>query len=291
MPPLSLLLPLIVHQLLHAVLPALALAAVVMAAGVLLGGVKQAPSAAALGLGAGAALGLWLSDAMELVPGNPTWNRLPWAALAALWVGHIARLPELQPAAGWLLRAAAAIVIAWVGIPSSMRAEFDWLAPVVAAVIFAHWAILERLAADPPDGSIPLCLALVFLTAGAVLIHAGSARLMDVAVVLASALTGLALVAWWRRADAGGAVPAVAVALPLLMLMGQRETFSEIPWYGFALPALAPLLLAEALPLSSWHGPRPQLTRLLVILLLLAVPLGVAFYLAQAAGPLDLGGE
>jgi hypothetical protein len=269
----------------------LALAAAVMAAGVLLGGAKQAANAAALGLCAGASTGLWLSDALELVPGNPIWNRLPWAALAALWLGRITRLPELQPAACWLLRAATAIVIAWVGIPLDMRAEADWLAPTVAAVIFTHWAILERLAAEPPDGSVLFCLALVFVTAAAVLIHAGSARLTDVAIVLASALTGLAVVAWWRRVDAGGAIPAVAVVLPILLLMGQRETFSEIPWYAFALPALAPLLLAEALPLSSWHGRRPQLARLLVMVLLLLPPLGAAFYLALAAGPLDIGGQ
>jgi hypothetical protein len=285
MPPLSL----IVEVLRYAVFPALAVAAVVMAAVVLLCGPKQAPLGAALGLSAAVALGLWLREALTLVPGDSAWNRLPWAALAALWVGRVARLPDMQPAPGWLLRAGTAGLIALVVIPAGLRQEIDWLMPAFAAVVFAEWAILERLAAEPPDGCVPFCLAVVFLAAGTVVIHASYALLMNVAIVLASALTGLALVAWWLRADASGAIPAAAVMLPGLSLLGQQETktFSDVPWYAFALPALAPLLLAEALPLSHWQGKRQRLLRFLLMLLLLLVPLATAILLAHQAGPLD----
>jgi hypothetical protein len=283
MPPL----PLMMDVVLKAVLPALGLAAVVMASVVLVCGSKRAPLGAALGLSAAAALGLWLRDGLTLVPGDSTWNRLPLAALAALWVGRVARLPDLQPCAGWLLRAAIAGLIALVVIPASPRQQIDWLAPAFAAVVFAQWVILERLAAEPPGGSVPFCMALAFLGAGGVLIHAQSARHMDVAIVLASALAGLALVAGVWRADASGAMPAVAVTLPALMLLGQQENVSEVPWYAFALPALAPLLLAETLPLTHLPGTRPRLLRLVLMLLLVVVPLAAAFYVANVAAPLD----
>ena len=71
--------------------------------------------------------------------------------------------------------------------------------------------------------------------------------------------------------------------------MGQQETFSDVPWYTFALPALAPLLLAEALPLSHWQGTRLHVLRMLLMSLLMLLPLAAAMYLALDAGPLDFG--
>jgi len=281
--------PLILDALLYTVFPALCLAAAVMGAVMFLAGAKHGPLAAALGITAGTALGLWLRDSLTLIAGDSSWNRLLGAALAALWVGRVARQPGLQSCAGWLLRAAASALISWVVIPAETRLSVDWLAPAFAIIVFALWALLEQLAAEPPDGAVPFCLAATFLTAGAVLIHAGSARLMDTSVVVASALAGIGAVAWWRRVDAGGAIPAAAVLLPGFLLMGQQETFSDVPWYAFALPALAPLLLAEALPLSQWQGTRLQILRMLLMLFLMLLPLAAAVYLAQEAGPLDFG--
>src|SRR5436853_7041095 len=123
MPPLHLILDLV----LGAILPAFGVSVVVTAAVIGLLGTRHVPVAAALGLSAGAALGLWLREALTLVPGDSPWNRLPWAALAALWVGRVARLPDLQPSAGWFLRAAAAVGIAWMVIPAETRQEIDSL--------------------------------------------------------------------------------------------------------------------------------------------------------------------
>src|ERR1019366_8828206 len=143
-------------------------------------------------------------------------------------------------------RGAAALGIAWWVIPVDAR-EVVWLAPSFAAVVFLEWVVLERMTAQPPDGSVAFCLAMAFLTAGVVLLFAGIARWMEAAVVCASALAGIGLVAWLRRADVSGIVPAAAVLLLGLLLMGQRETsVTAIPWYAFALAALSPLMLALA---------------------------------------------
>src|SRR5206468_2372711 len=125
----------------------------------------------------------------------------------------------------------------------------DWLAPAFAAVMLAQWLLLERLASELPDGSVPFCLAVVFAAAGIVLIYDHSLRFMNIAMVLASALAGLAVLAWWSKADIGGAIPGVAVMLPGLLLVGQQTTSNRLLWYVYALPVVAPLLLVEALPL------------------------------------------
>jgi hypothetical protein len=273
---------------LWAVLPALAVAIVVTAGVALLGGAKQATLAGALALAAAAAVGFWCCATVPLVPGESAWNRLPWAALGALWVGRVARLPNMEPAAGWLLRAAAAVLITLLVVPSSLRSQHDWLAPGFAALVFALWVTLDYQAATMPGGLVSLLLAVVLAGAGGVLIHAGSALFMNVAMVLASALAGIAVVAWWFRLDVGGAMPGAAVMLPGLLLAGHQETFSELPWHVFALPVLAPLLLAEASLFSQQQEASGRVVRAALMWLLTLIPLAVALYIANAVAPLEL---
>jgi hypothetical protein len=293
-------------MLLWGVLPALAAAGLVMAALDRLGGPKQAPAAAALGLSAGAVLGLGLraaaplfsppspsplfaalGGALNLTNGESTWNRMSWTVLAALCTERLARALDTYANDGWLLRGATAVGIAWWLIPERDHEALIWLAPSLAAVVFVEWELLARLAVEPPDGSVLLCLALAFMTAGTVLLYASIGRLMEAAVVCASALAGVALVAWWRRADASGAVPAAAVLLPGLLLMGFRETSVEtIPWSAFAVAALAPLMLVGTWPIRHWPGVPRYVARVLLVL----IPLIAAVLLAQQAGPLDLPG-
>jgi hypothetical protein len=276
---------LVLDALLYAVLPAALVAAVLTAAAAWLGGAKFAPAGAALGLAGGVLLGGWLRDTLTLEAGTSAWNRLPWAALAALAVGLAARWPRLPRLAGWPLRALAAVAAAWWVVPPEVRSEVTWLPAALAAVMLAEWALLEPLAARPPGGSVPLALALTAFVAATVLICANTARLTDAATVLAAALGGVAVVSWWRRSDAGSAVPGVVVLLPGLLLMGQQTTYSEVPWQAFATAAGAPLVLAVTLlpPLHSWQGTRLHLLRWALLL----VPLAIAGGLAVQSGELE----
>jgi hypothetical protein len=266
----------VVDMMLKAVLPAALVAAVLMAAVTFLAGVKLAPLGAALGVAGGFFAGTWLRGALPLAPGDSAWNGLPWAALAALAGGLVVRLPRLPPPAGWLLRAATAAGAAWWSVPAELWKETPWLPAAFAVTILIEWVLLEFLATRPPGAEVPWALALTALVAAAVLVHAGSARLMDIATVLAAALFGIGAAAWWQRADGGGAVPGAVIILPGVLLMGQQETFGDVPWPAFAAAAAAPLVLA--LPLL----PQPLL-RLALIL----VPLAVAVVLAAQAGPLE----
>ncbi|MCI0682402.1 MAG: hypothetical protein L0Y71_09875 [Gemmataceae bacterium] len=273
---------LIAEVLLKAVLPAAALAALLLGVIEFLGGKQSVAAAAALALAAGVGLGFWLCGTVELASGSSRWNQLPWAALAALGVGVSLRLPGVPSAVAWITKAVCAAAIAWFVIPPETRADGWWFVPGFAVVVFAEWALLERLAARPPDGSIAAALALSALTAAAVLVHAGSTRLMEANIVLAAALGGLSAAAWWRRLDVGAAVPGAVVLLAGVALFGQQSTYTEISWTAFLLAAAAPLTLAVSLPLWRLHGARLLLVRLALLL----PPLVAAAVLAAEAGPL-----
>jgi hypothetical protein len=298
----------IVPTVLYMVLPALAAAAIMMAAVGRIGGSKQAPSGAALSLMVGAFVGVWLRDALPLVvdggspkaflsvlpdvltlvSGESSWNRLPWAVLSALCLGLVAHLADAYSGDGWLLRGGVAIAIAWALIPEDLRERLVWLAPAFAMVVWAEWVILDRIAAQPASFSVALSLTLSLLAAAGVLIHAGTARLMDATLVQACAIAGVLLVACCRRVDVGGAIPALAVALPGLLLMGQLTQAEEkMHWAAFALPACAPLLLVATMPVTHWPKLRLHLVRLALVL----IPLAFALYLAHEAAPLDFGEE
>jgi hypothetical protein len=301
MPPWSILV-----EELYMVLPALLAAAMVMAAVELLGGAKQAPAAAALALMTGAILGLWLRDAgklfvddkadlawgalpsaLSLISGESSWNRFAWAALGALCAGRVVYLADVHAQDGWLLRGGAAIAIAWWVIPETSRDEIIWLAPAYALIVWLLWFSLDKLAAQPASSSVAGCLILSLFTAAGVLIYAGTKRLMDANVVLALALVGITLVAFLRGVEFGGVIPAIAVLLPGILLMGQqtRSAEREMHWCAFALPAFAPLALAVTLPFSHWPRWRVHLLRLVLIL----IPLVIAMVLAREAGELDWG--
>src|SRR5262245_24283859 len=149
----------------NAILPAFLAAAIVTGAVAFIGGAKQARTGAALGLIAGVALGFWLKHTLPLVPGDSTWNRLPWAALIALAVGRFAHLADSQSADGWILRAVASFGIAWWVVPENVRADIPWLMPAFAATICANWLLLEPLADQPGNASVAVCVTLTFLIA------------------------------------------------------------------------------------------------------------------------------
>jgi hypothetical protein len=296
---------LILEALLTLMLPAFVLAALVLALVEWLGGAKQAPAAAAFGailaFTFGPTLGHWLHDALgmghdgganayefwfgttlSLMPGESPWNRLPWAALAALCVSRVTCNADSPAADAWLLRGAASFAIAWWVLPEHAHALGVWVAPAFAAAILLNWMILDCLARQPSDGSVPGCLFMSFFVASMVLLQAGIGRLSESAIVIGSACAGLAVIASIRRADTSGVAGGAAVMLPGLLLVGNRETSVEaVPMLAYMLAALAPLALAAALPFAHWHWAWRNLLRLTLI----AIPLGFAIRYALEAGP------
>jgi hypothetical protein len=252
-------------------------------------------------LGLAAALAVW-NYLTETLPWVPAHKGYPWllaVAVVCLQAEALTRYPGVPWWLAWPLRSAVAVGAAWLlvsdapPLPDDPPKEWWESAPALAAVILLGWLLLDRLGSASAGSTVPLTVAVALFGAGTVLIHAGSARLTDVALAAAGGFTGLAAVAWPWRADTRAAAGAGAALLPGLLLSAKAETFSEVPWTSFVLPAVAPLLvgLTAVGPLRRL----PWFLRWPLRAALLLAPLAAAVHLAAAAAPLDMeslqGGE
>ena len=105
------------------------------------------------------------------------------------------------------------------------------------------------------------------------------------ATLLGAGLGGVAIASQWGRANAAGAMPALSVLLPGILLSGWRDTFSEVPAWSFLLPAVAPIILAVLwLPGVRRLGGWPRWVAGVVVALIPAI---LAVVLAARAEPLD----
>lgn len=246
-----------------------------------LGGERLAPLAAAAAVAAGVLVGNYFREAMlwridsdrplncrdlrtalgwsleskpvtegdegESLPVPPARYWLPWLAGLALVIDLLARVPGVPVTLGWVARTLLAMLAGRLLTPPDLRVDLPWASWALGGTILLEWAVLTALTKKWKDGTVATVVAVCFAAAGVVLLHAHSARLTDMALLLFTALAGPALVAWIWRGDTGGAMPAIAVFLPALMLAGQQETFSDVPDVSFLLLGLAPLALAPAL--------------------------------------------
>ena len=214
----------------------------------------------------------------RLVPWKPGenatgWHWLPRAGLLLVVVGLVSRwigliagryLPErLWWGANlltWAPRIAAVVVAARWLASGKANEGLDRLWLAVAGAMFLTWVALDGFAhsaPQPEDDGTPnrepdvgrsaeatAYLWLIFLAAGVVLLHAHSARFMEAALILSSAMFGIAVAAGSVRADASGAVPAGVAFLPGLMLAARSSLpDNAVPIESFWLIALAPLVL------------------------------------------------
>lgn len=206
---------------------------------------------------------------------------LPWTTGLALLVGLLTF--RLKPSLRWLIRAALAGFAASLAVPIEIRAGMLWSVPVLSAVILGEWFVLDQLASVEEERLRllpPLAGVMVFGGASIVLLHAHSARFVDIATIMAASLAAIVCAAWLLRCDPSGVVPGIAVALPSLMLVGQQDTFSAVPTASFVLIGLAPLLLAPCLT-GGIRRFRPTIVWSIGIALL-AAPVAVAVALAAA---------
>jgi hypothetical protein len=139
--------------------------------------------------------------------------------------------------------------------------------------------LLDYVGSRPGSGSGAFCISLTLLTGGGVLIFAASSLLAEHLIVLAFALLGICIIAFVRGVAIDGAMPALAIGLPSLMLMGYQTT-EKVHWHAFALTASAPFTLALTLPML--RGPKWLLA--FVRLVLVLIPLVLAIWIAQKAG-------
>lgn len=211
------------------------------------------------------------------VPPSRYW--LPWMAFFSAAVGLLCRLPFVPSRAVLVIWTVTALFAARLLTPAFLRMDAPWLSWALGLVILLESAVLSELTRRWHDCTVAAGLAICFGAASMVLLQAHSARMMEMAMFFVPAFISIILVAWKLRGDIGGAVPAAAVFLPSVLLIGKQETFSEVPMSAFLLSALAPLALAPMvlpalLKLDGWK-------RWLPAIVLPAIPAAIAVILAM----------
>lgn len=275
----------------HVMLPAAGASAFVFAA-VLLLGHRFASVGAVLAVVAGLLAGNWEKVPMPAELTASAWTHLPqFAAMLVvsnclyLWLTLHTDAPDTPPrhrlvalVAKWFTFAIVVTVYAGTVIPADPGFERTQFYALFVVGSLALWFTLDRLAERGHGAEVATLMGVTALLAGGVMLYAHSAKFMDMATILGSALVGVAVVSGSAKADARGAIPAFVGLFPGLLVSGRALTTSEVPAASFVLAAVAPLALSPwLLPrLNRQTGPWPRVIRLASVL----VPLIVALVLA-----------
>ena len=281
----------VLDALQHLMLPAAGASAFVFAA-VLLLGRRFGNLGAALAVVAGLLAGNWEKVPMPAVLTASAWTHLPPYTVFLLSVGLVTQLladaadrfESLKSyrtgfsAAKWPTRAVLLALGAGPVIPADPGFDRTQFYALFVVGSLALWVTFDRLAEVGFPAECAVLMGVTALLAGGVMLYAHSAKFLDMATILGSALLGVAVVAGSAKVDARGAVPAFVGLLPGLLVSGRALTTSEVPAASFVLAAVAPLtLLPWLIPkLSRRTGPWPRVIRLLSVL----TPLVVALVLA-----------
>lgn len=181
------------------------------------------------------------AEAFTSPPAGRYW--IPWAALITTLAGLVSHLTSCPRYLRWPVVLVATAIATRMIVPAQFFYGFSIIPALVWLDMVMIWVVAERRTARVANLVTLAAAGLASIGAAAVLLHAHSARLTDVATLIAFAALGLAFAALWLPVNSAGAFPAIAVLLPGALISGYHETFSSIPGVAFALPALAPVTL------------------------------------------------
>jgi hypothetical protein len=235
------------------------------------------------------AYGTWATEI------NPDWwpttkriTWLPWLALGGCLAGVLIRGLK-QHTLGYTAWAIALAFLLTRVLHADYYTKPLWFLPTFVAVLGINSFAPMHLYGRFPGFVTPLIMALCLGTTGTVLIHAHSKSLMDMAMFVSMALTGLACVVAITKGDASSVYPGVGLLHLGLLFAGYHETYSELPMAVFIIPAGAPLLALVGL-LPRFDRLRPWL-RVLIILLPVLIALGVTLGITMSYEELSFGTE
>lgn len=249
----------------HAVLPAFGAAAAVFGLLTLLKRNAEVSAAVAFLVGLAAA-----NYFRGIVPWIPDGKRIEWVlplTAAATLAGLLVRWKAFPaPLAVGLLAAVAFFAGGKYGqIPA-------WAGATVCGLLAAAFTGLSRDTAR----HTPWLFAAALNTSAVLAISAHSARLTDLGTIGFAAVAGIGSIALLFRQPAATPLFGAMLLLAAVSLLTFQDTYSDIPWYAFALPAAAPAV-ALLFP-DRWPRVRFAVTLL---------GCGAAVGLAQYYEPLD----
>jgi hypothetical protein len=202
---------------------------------------------------------------------DDAWNWLPWLGLGAAIAGVIDRPWWLAA----LVRLAGAALAAWLLVPRWESADLWRLDArvLLGLMAFLVWSTDRQL----PNAADRLWLFLLLLATAAgaaVLMLGASAKLAQLAGVLAATVLAANVIMPSGPTPPPGIVPVAAMLLPGLMASGLFDTHSAVPRASYFLPAFVLLLLDNAALVPS----ESRIRFVLLVLLMLAAAVGLAYW-------------
>jgi len=238
----------------------------------------------------GAALGLGLANflrgTLPWVPGGWGWSWFLPAWLLACLAGALGIVLKPRPRLCVACTLVAAALAGAMLLPDSLRAS-GWGFPCLILTIGIPWlgtpssASESRTSPTPRVPDVLLLLSLALLGGSIVLIHAHSARLMDLALMAACSLAAAAATAGVQGRDGSVVWGIPCLTLPGLMLAGWSGTSSEVPLASFLLVGFS------AWPMVAFRTRQLQFRSRILRGFLLLMPVSVAVALAMRAETLE----
>jgi len=237
-----------------------------------------------VGLVGGFLLGYFLLKLGPAVPDPDNhWHWLPFAMLLPLITGPVSQAKGVSGFESILLSVLVAAVAGWWLVP-----DWEALDPsrathliVWGALVVVLIGVTEPLSRRFSGTIFGLVLFITMTFAAAVLALSGILRFAQMAGAGAGALAGLALACRFGSEEANS-LPGLAGGFVLLccgsLLIGQVNSFSDIPLASYLLVPLAPtsLWLFVRGPLSRWEGTKGFLARAGLPLIISAIALVLA---------------
>lgn len=206
-----------------------------------------------LGVGAGLAAGFVALAASQgdwaFLRPQESWHWLPALGLLAVIAGTAEQLGKWPVTVRYAGRAAVAALTAVILIRAQAGREPQPPGPYwyggVALAVLALWEILDLAVRRLPGGAVPALLALTAFAAAAMGEQVGFLTLAQLGGVVAAALAGWALVAWWKPQPGVclAGVPVLAILLPAVLFVAWFNKSNEAPPLSFLLLLAAPFFL------------------------------------------------
>lgn len=232
----------------------------------------------------------------------PGLDWLPRTALVLIVVGLMSRwfellsslcLPERRWWAAnllvWLPRTIAVVFVSGWLVSERIAAESPALRYTILAAMLSIWIVLDGMARAREGGESAAYLALIFYVSGVILLYGHTGKFMEVAVLIGSAMFGIAVVAHLKKTDVSGAIPAGVAFLPGLVLGARPSLITDVPYESFLLVSFAPLMLTPFLIPALARKTGWQV--LAIRAALIVVPLAVAVIMAAQHDQLALEPE
>lgn len=231
--------------------------------------------------------GFWLAYfSLGLGPWRPEthWHWLPWVMLIPLAIGPVSEAGDVSWPERVSLYFFAAVVASWLLVPSwpdLSPPRSTYLAMTTGAVLTTT-VLVRQLQSFFPHALLCIVFAGTLLGTFVVLALSGSLRFAQMAGAGSGCLIGMAAVSPWsvQSRTLNGLSASLVMLLTGTLVVGQTNSFSNVPRASYCLLLIAPLSLWLSVrgPLAQPRGKATYLLQMMLPVLVVLAAVGLAAY-------------